>query len=330
MRPERRRQLLRVAGWTLALIILVRVGASLADGLRQLRDHPADIAPRWGYVVLSGGVFLLAHATLVLTWRAVLSCWDARLPFWTAARIWSVSNLGRYLPGKIWQIGATGAMARQVAVSPVAASGSALLGTLVNILAGFVVSAASGRALLDRAAGGNGTLATSAVAIACVVLFAAPFIVPRMAPLLGRAMGRPLQAADGRLAKATFPVRAVVYAMIGNVIAWVLYGFAFRLFVTGVVGTAAGPFSAYLATYTISYVVGYIVLFAPAGIGVREGAMLQMLQLAGLATYPQATLITIGSRVWLTLLEVMPALFFWMHHTVRLRSPTIDHSDAPT
>jgi hypothetical protein len=273
-------------------------------------------------VAASGVVFLTAHATLVVTWRAMLSCWDARLPFWTAARIWSVSNLGRYLPGKVWQIGAMGAMARQVSVSPVAASGSALLGTLVNILAGFVVSVASGRALLDRAAAGNGTLATIIVVIAVGALALAPLALPRLAPLVARAIGRPVQA--------TLPARAVVYAMIGNLIAWLLYGAAFELFVIGLLGSAVGTYSAYLATYTISYVIGYIVLFAPAGIGVREGAMLQMLQLAALASHPQATLVTIGSRVWLTLLEVMPALFFWMYHAARLRSPTIDHTDATT
>ncbi len=321
MRPDQRKRLLRIVGWALAAFILIRVGGSLVDGLRQLRDQPLPSPPRWSFIALSGAVFLIAHAVLVITWRAVLSCWDARLPFWTAARIWSVSNLGRYLPGKVWQIGAMGAMARQVDVSPIAASGSALLGTLVNILAGFVVAAASGRALLERAAGGT-SIATTLALLSCAALLVAPFMLPRIAPFAGRLLGRPVQA--------TLPMRAVVYALIGNMVAWLLYGKAFQLFVVGVLGQAVGSFADYLATYTISYVIGYIVLFAPAGIGVREGAMLQMLQLAGLASHPQATLITIGSRIWLTILEVMPALLFWMHHSVRLRSPTIDHTDATT
>jgi hypothetical protein len=280
------------------------------------------VSPRWDLIALSGLIFLIAHAVLVLTWRAVLSCWDARLPFWTAARIWSVSNLGRYIPGKIWQIGAMGAMARQVHVSPIAASGSALLGTLVNILAGFVVAVASGRELLARASGSNGSFATIVVGVSCAALLVAPFFVPRVAPFVSRMLGKPVEA--------TLPARAVVYALAGNVAAWLLYGAAFKVFVAGILGHASGAYSAYLATYTISYVVGYIVLFAPAGIGVREGAMLEMLQIAGLATHPQATLITLGSRVWLTLLEVTPALIFWLYHSARPRLPTIDHSDAST
>jgi len=320
--PERRKRLLRFAGWTLAIIIIARVGASLFDGLRQLAAQPLAVHPRWGMIALSGAVFLCAHSVLVLTWSAVLSCWDQRLPFWTAARIWSVSNLGRYLPGKVWQIGAMGAMARQVSVSPIAASGSAILGTLVNILAGFAVATASGSALLERAGEGQANIAIAISAISRAMLLLAPWLVPRFAPLIARVTGRTVTA--------TLPVRAVVYSLIGNTVAWLVYGAAFQLFVLGVLGANAGGYSAYLATYTISYVIGYIVLFAPAGIGVREGAMLQLLQLARLASLPQATLVTIGSRVWLTILEVMPALLFWMYHAVRLRSQPLGPTDATT
>ena len=43
----------------------------------------------------------------------------------SAARIWTVSNLGKYLPGKVWAIAGMALMARQAGVSPAAATGSA-------------------------------------------------------------------------------------------------------------------------------------------------------------------------------------------------------------
>ena len=58
--------------------------------------------------------------------------------------------------------------------------------------------------------------------------------------------------------------------------------------------------------------------------------MLVVLQGAGLALAPEASLVTLSSRVWLTLLEVTPAIVFWAHHRARHRSPTTDHSDVPT
>ena len=302
--------------------MLVRVGISLAHGLSELRQQPLHSTPRWGLIALSGAVFLLAHAVLVATWRTVLSCWGEQLPFWSAARVWSVSNLARYVPGKIWQIGAMGAMARELHVSPLAASGSALLGTLVNIIAGFVVALVSGRRLLlQRLPPEMQGLVIVALAAGCAALLLAPVIIPRLAPVAARVMRRPVEA--------TLPTRAVVYSLIGNVVAWLVYGAAFQLFVAGMLGESAGGYPAYLAAYTSSYLIGYIFLFAPAGVGFRETAMLEFLQLAGLATHPQAALVTLTSRIWLTLLEVTPAIFFWAYHRMR-RVPTTDPSDVPT
>ena len=322
MEASRRRTLLRVGGWLVAAIVIIYVARNLADGLRQLRAHPLPEHPRWGLIALSGALFLAAHAVLVQTWRSVLACWDARLPFWSAARIWSVSNLGKYVPGKIWQIGAMSAMSRELGVSPIAASGSAILGTLVNVIAGLVVAIISGRSLLELTRPGWGALATLIAIVAGGALLLAPFIVPRFAPLVARLAGRDLQT--------TLPVRAVVYALAGNVIAWLLYGLAFRELVLGIVGTPTGGYSEYLAAYTISYLCGYLAFFAPAGVGVREFFMLRVLEVAGLASAPQAALITISSRVWLTLLEVTPGFLFWAHHRARRRTMTTDPTDVPT
>ena len=317
------RRILRAAGWVLAVIVVLFVGRLLLADLRQLRGQPVPVSPTWWLVALSGALFLSAHAVLVQTWRTVLGSWEATLPFWTAARIWSVSSLGRYLPGKIWQIGAMGAMARDVGVSAVAASASAILGTLVNLVAGFAVALIGGRALLERSSGHEGARGAAVlVVVAVAALLLAPVVLPRLAPWLGRRLGRPV---DVRL-----PTRAVVAALAGNVVAWLLYGAAFQLFMTGLLGAAAGGYSEYLAAYTISYLVGYLALFAPAGIGAREGAMVTVLVFAGLATRPEAALVALASRVWLTLLEVVPGFLFWAQASVRRRPPTHDPSDVPT
>lgn len=320
--PRLSRKALRILSWILAAVVVVIVGRTLAHGLLELRNHPLPRSPRWGLVILSGAVFLSGHAVLVQTWRSMLVCWDARLPFWSAARIWSVSNLARYLPGKIWNIGAMGAMSRNVGISPLAASGSAILSTLVNLLAGFVVSVIAGRALLEQSSNGRGALAILIVAIASAMLLLAPWMMPRIAPVIARLARRPVEA--------TLPGRAVVYALVGNIVAWLLYGAAFQLFVFGLLGTASGGYAEYLAAYTISYILGYLFLFAPAGIGVREGVMVTVLTYAGLASAPEAALVALTSRVWLTLLEVVPGFVFWTHAAVNRRPPTRDPSDVPT
>ena len=312
-----------IVGWALAIYVMATVGVRLVQGVADLRAHPLESHANWGAIALSGLIFLLAHAVLVATWRSVLACWHEHLSFWSAARVWSVSNLARYLPGSVWQIGVMAGMARELSVSPIAASGSALLGTLVNIVAGFVVALVSGRALLLRHVPSDlRSLAIAAVVAAVVALFLLPFIIPLLAPALGRLLGRPVVV--------TLPARAIIYSLVGNTIAWLAYGAAFQVLVRGVLGMESGGYTSYLAAYTSSYLIGYIFIFVPAGLGIRELAMLEFLQLAGLATPSQAALVTLTSRLWLTLIEVTPAILFLAHYRMRRCSPTPDPSDVPT
>jgi uncharacterized membrane protein YbhN (UPF0104 family) len=130
--------------------------------------------------------------------------------------------------------------------------------------------------------------------------------------------------------EVTLPPRAVAYALVGNLVAWMLYGAAFQQFVRAVLGTDAGAYPAYLAVYTVAYLLGYLSFITPAGLGVREGAMVTMLVFAGLATPPAAALVAVTSRLWLTLLEVVPGFLFWAHAAARRRPATTDPSDVPT
>lgn len=298
------------------------VARALARAWADYRAHSLALDVRWPLVAASAVVVLATYAVLVQTWRAVVRQWGERLGLVDAARIWSISGLTRYLPGKLWQIPVMGGMARSSGVSPVAAAGAAVVGTVVNIASGFVVALALGPRLLEAARPGAGRLAWLLLAIAVVGLLA----LPRMLPLASRALTR----VTGRaIDLGAVPLRAVLVALPGNVLSWVLYGWAFRLFAESVLGAAQGPFVAWVAVWAISYVVGYIVLFLPAGIGARELAMVGALQAAGLATPAEAALLAVASRLWLTILEIAPGLVFLASGTLRRRAAQDHSTGAP-
>src|SRR6185436_4003605 len=130
-----------------------------------------------------------------------------------------------------------------------------------------------------------------------------PFVLARFGAWVARMLGRDVQLGAP-------PPRAIAVATIGNVVAWLLYGIAFMWMVRGVIGDAAGATWQYIAVYTASYVVGYLILIVPGGIGPREGVMVALLPSLGLATPKQALLIAGASRVWLTILEIVPGVLF--------------------
>jgi len=286
---------------------------ALRGSWAELRRQPFPERIHWGWVAAAAATFALAYVVLIETWRAILSTWDSRLPFLAAARIWTVSNLGRYVPGKVWQIAAMGVLAQRAGVSPVAATGSALLGTAVNIAAGFLVVMVTGWRLLELPYAGAPTVALAIVAATALALVLIPWVTPRAIRLAERASGTPVTVTMP-------PRRALVLAVVGNVIAWILYGLAFQLLTRALLGAAAPALTSYVAVYTLSYLVGYLVLPAPAGVGFREASMITLMPAAGLATAPQAAVLAIASRVLLTILDIAPGLVFLGRDTLRSSS----------
>jgi hypothetical protein len=303
----------RVLQLLLAVAALVLAYRALGSQWSKSSTQLERVHPDWSWVALSGVIFLATYAVLLETWREVLRSWGSRLSFINAARIWTVSNLGRYVPGKVWQIGAMGMMAQRAGVSPIAATGSSILNVVVNLVAGFLIVATLGWPLLDlpQVAGGK-ILAIAFVVSATALLAALPRLLPPLVRALGRMTGRDLDIGP-------FPATAILLSLAGNLIAWVLYGAAFAIFAHGIIGTTQGPLTAYIAVYALSYLVGYLVLFSPAGLGFREASMIALLPAARLADPTQALLLAVTSRLWLTALEVAPGAFFLTFDALRRR-----------
>jgi uncharacterized membrane protein YbhN (UPF0104 family) len=103
------------------------------------------------------------------------------------------------------------------------------------------------------------------------------------------------------------PAASIWTAAAANGLSWLFYGIAFQLFVHGVLGSAPGELSSYIAAYTAAYILGFISPIAPAGLGVREFTLAAFMTQLGLANEADAALVAIGARLWLTVVELIPS-----------------------
>jgi uncharacterized membrane protein YbhN (UPF0104 family) len=269
----------------------------------DVERQPLDLQPNWGWIVLGALVVLAAYGVLIEAWRRILVAWRASIGFWPAARIMSISRLGLYVPGRIWQVTAMAEMARRAKVNPVAATGSSVLNTIVNIAMGFLVAiVAGGRSLAQISHGATGTrVALLVVALGAILL------LPSALPLILGAARRVLKR---DLPDVTLPHRAVYVAIVANVVAWILYGAAFQLFVRGMTGSSPGSIADYVAVWAWSYLAGYLAVVVPGGLGVREAALAFALSGLKLASPPTSLVIAVTSRLWLSVVELVPGLLF--------------------
>jgi hypothetical protein len=316
----------RGRGWSLAAQAILLAGVAwfaaraLAEHWTAFRARALTLEPRWGAVVGSALLVLATYALLVESWRSLVRAWGDRLPFGDAARIWAVSNLGRYVPGKFWSIGAMGVLAARAGVSPVAATGSAVVGTLVNLAAGFVVLFLAGRDVLAALFPGAAGAAVVVPALGVLGLVAVPVLLPAVARAAARVTGRPYTP-------VRLPVRVLLGVSAANVASWVLYGIAFRWLAGALLPGLAGKWGVYVAVFAGSYLAGYLALVVPGGLGVREVFMAAALVKLGAADAPSAALLAVASRLWLTVLELVPGLVFLARGALRAAPPP--RSDVP-
>ena len=303
--------MLRKPIWTGVQVVFVVAavwfaGYALWSQWGSVRTLLVTTHPAWGRLVLSCIPVLVAYAMLIELWRNLIAAWGeggtlGRLP---AARIWFIANLGRYVPGKVWQIAAMGIMAQRQGVSAVTATGASLVANLANIASGFIVVLVAGAGAFRTDRGTQAGILLAAALGAGLLLL--PPAMKWARPVVARLTGN-------RVRLPELPARAVWLAALGTTAAWVLYGIAFRVFAAAMIPTSAGAVSSYIASYTASYLIGYLALFAPGGLVVREGMLVASLTGLGLLSAPEAWLMAIASRLWLTVLEVVPGFIFLLY-----------------
>ncbi len=300
---------LRWAQWALALLIIGFATRALVRNWDALRSQPLawKIDPAW--IVLSAACVWLMYALLIVAWRTMLAAWGQPLEAWTAARIWTVSSLGKYLPGKVWAIAGMALMAQQAGVAAWAATGSAVILQVLAIGTGAAVAGLTGVGALESAH--PGTRAALVSLIAASVAGIALLLWP---PMLGRMLRLAAPGSESRPAPAA---GAIILGIVANSVAWVGYGAALWLLARGVLPEAPLDLSRAIAVFTASYLAGFLALFAPGGLGVREGVFILMLQ--GPLGIGAATGLAVASRLLLTVTELGAAVPFLMFPRRRAR-----------
>lgn len=291
----------RIAQAVVGAIILFFLVRKFLENWHKVQDQPIQWDLHWEFIAASLIVTWAMYGVLIWGWRTVLEGWRESLRIIDAARIWTISSLGGYIPGKVWSIAGMALMAQQRGVSGTAATGSAVIMQLISIATGAMIALVLvGTPLLDRFLGGWGSIA--AMILAAVTLIGA---VALTSPSLTRRIGFLLRRPD-----AVRPVEpgALAGALVANLVAWAGYGIALQLLGLGTLHGVELSWSTATGAFAASYVIGYVFVLLPAGFGVREAVMITILT-PSIGVGPAAALAA-ASRVVLTVNQVGAALPF--------------------
>ena len=280
--------------------ILERVGVDLT-ALGAV--DPTEWRPNPFILALSCVVLLLGYLFSAVLWgRIVRDLGGPTLPATTAMRLFMVANLGRYVPGKVWQIAGLAYLAKGHGVSGSVATRAAVLGQGVALLAASLLGIGTlfGPNEVWRRFGWGGLVGGIGIAVAIIAVVTVP-------PLFRRVIG-----VWFRLTRTIAPVSPPDAGNTGlrwlalYVLNWGVYATAFWLLYL-----SFGEWQTFMQigpAFAAAYVGGYLAVFAPAGAGIREGFLVALLQptMSGEA----ALVVALVARVWTTAVELVPAALF--------------------
>jgi hypothetical protein len=234
--------------------------------------------------------FYLLHAWL---WRAItMHLVQSELPYRRALHIYFVSGLGRYIPGKFWQVAGMALLAQRAGVSPVAATAASVLAQL-----GFITTGLLYVALVLPAWSGWTPLI---VAVVGVMLVIAAY---RARSWVARRLKR-LQPSIDMLDRLTVAHTLKWWFAYG--LSWIILGIAFVVFTSAFVTLDREQQRHVAGAVAAAYLGGLLAFFSIAGLGVREAVMGSLL--VTVMSPPAALVVSVASRVWFTAGELLPIL----------------------
>lgn len=284
--------------WWRPLIGVLLVAAAAAFLGMTIARHWRELAAfDWRVRWLELGASVLALTAVlawgVIVWKQVLDRFEhRRVGLGVLMRIWFASNLARYIPGKIWQFVGAAELARAAGLSRVVVLSSMVVHVGFSLLSAAAVSAVA-LAAWDAVPLPGLPLAVLAAASLFLVH---PRVINAALRLVPRAFHDDVLRWNGSWGDGL--------VLLGlSVLSWVLYGLAFALFVDAIVPIEAAALLPLMGVNALSFLAGYVVFLAPAGLGVREGAMAGLLR--PFAPAGVAAVLALVSRLWTIAAELL-------------------------
>lgn len=280
LRRLRASRALRAGFVVLAVALLIYALVSQWD-----KASAALASLSWWSVTLAAITGGVAPGGAMLAWRSLLADLGSPLSLSAAIRVMFLGQLGKYLPGGVWQVVATMELGRDHAAPRKRTFTATVLGMAVTLATGLALMAVA-LPLTSAQAARDYWWALALVPIVIAALH------PRV---LTGALNLAL-----RLVKREPLERGVRAAALGRAVGWTAAGWLLLdiqawLLVADVHHGGFADFVPASAAYMLAWSVGFLTIFAPGGIGTREVAMAAAL--APLMSWPQALVIATVSRL---------------------------------
>ncbi len=243
--------------------------------------------------------FLFLFITFVIfveAWRTLMYKLGHTLSFRKAFWIMSSSQIAKYVPGGIWFALGRVYLSKIEKLKEEKVALSVVVETALTFLTGILIF------IVSIGFTGHKTFVNFVFVVPLFFLFL--FVL--YPPFLNRIMNLVLRIAKKPAIRLDISYSQILQLSIYFIGLWGAQIVGFHFLINAIYPIGISKILNLAAAYTISWMTGFVVIFAPGGLGVREGMM--TILLSSLLPAPLAIAVSFIARVWITIFEVL--IFF--------------------
>ena len=304
----------RVIQWAIVLLIFSYLGRMVWENWGQVKEAPFAFRPV--PLVLSTLLFSAFYFVQIWAWHLITLRLGISLPLPETLENWFYSQLGKYLPGKVWLLLGRFYFYESKGKPKGLITVALYLETVTLIIAACLLFLAS-LVFFEEARAVRPGIPLGWLTLILIVIFVS--LHPR---ILETILNGILTRMKREPIALPFSYLDMLWVLLVCVFAWGIGGFGFYLFVDSVYPLAL-KYSLFVAgAVAFSSTLGLIALFAPSGLGVREGALVYLLGF--IMPAPVAVILSILTRIWMTLIEIGLIGVVYLSSLFRKRSRASD------
>jgi glycosyltransferase 2 family protein len=306
---------LNLAGWVAGLFFIVFLWQQFARVQADWAQNGTTL--NWGIFSLSFILVVIGHAIQSQLGCITQSYLKLSIGRGEMYRLWFFTQIAKYIPGGIWQVAARAVVYQRRGMSLLMGSAATLWEILAILAAALLVGltslGTSGRTDWDW------LIAIASLLLLAIVIASQMFWFWRMLARLKIKSAERMLRMLAEWGPGRFKMLAQLTLL--SLISWLVIGTGFYLLLVAFDSQTTISWWTALVSFLVAWAIGFLIVFVPVGLGVREGAMIILL-----TPYfgpVNAAAIALLSRLWWALGEGVNIAFaaIWQGViSLRLRS----------
>ena len=302
----KKKTIIKVIKVGIIVLIFFFIGKYLYDNISTL--DVSSLKFNYGFLLASVLIYLLHILVNMSVWYLITRQNSCALGFWESLKVRIFSDFGKYIPGKVFAYGILFYSYDQKGISKKKVMVCSLQELIAGTLAAILVSLISLFFVDIDALERYRWILVVMVALSLVLIH--PAILKFFLNLVLKTFKRePLEL--------TSTYGQILLDTLLFLLNWLLFGVGFFLFIHSFYDCPISYFFYTTGAFALAGIIGFVAIFAPAGLGVREGVLVFILS----KVFPAAVaaIIAVVSRIWMTLCELILLAVFYTVFFVRER-----------